>query len=257
MKEILSRQNEIIMIFACWSKTFNFWTDWTQCTEISRHLSESNAWNKTEKSYFSCGGVFNLDGLIKVNQEMIKAERLNSYRAFKSSQLTSKLRDQLHKLILTTELHQPTSSVMLICQHVVADHPFPPIPTRSVAVLQSLQWSLMTSEPARRVGKTLPSGNVGNQDLCSSSSFIFTKRINSMNSSWMQAKELTHLLHAFVVGILFEMFAQRDAEKHDRPRRRLRRLKKTKFIAVSFFICLTSVKLKCIKPQLPWGTDMI
>ena len=63
-------------------------------------------------------------------------------------------------------------------------------------------------------------------------------------SSWILAKNLTHLLHAFVVGILFEMFAQRDAEKHDRPRRRLRcRLKKTWFIAVSFFICITSVEM--------------
>ena len=70
---------------------------------------------------------------------------------------------------------------------------------------------------AGRVGKTLPSGNVGNQDLCSSSSFIFTT-----DSSWILAKKLIHLLHASRVGILFEMFAQRDVEKHDRPRHRLR-----------------------------------
>ena len=81
---------------------------------------------------------------------------------------------------------------MLICQ-------------RSVAV--AVVAVIVDDIAARRVGKTLPSGNVGNQDLCSSSSFILTKWI--MNSSWMQAKRLTHLLHAFVVGVLLEMFAQR------------------------------------------------
>ena len=84
---------------------------------------------------------------------------------------------------------------MLICQ-------------RSVAV--AVVAVIVDDIAARRVGKTLPSGNVGNQDLCSSSSsFILSKWI--MNSSWMQAKKLTHLLHAFVVGVLLEMFAQRTS----------------------------------------------
>ena len=110
--------NKIITIFACWSKTFNFWTDWTQCTEISRHLSESNAWNKTEKKDFPCYAVFKLDGHIKVNQKKDQywgTELVSHLKKFTVNMLTSKLRQQLHVGANDNNWTPSTSSVMLIC----------------------------------------------------------------------------------------------------------------------------------------------
>ena len=85
------------------------------------------------------------------------------------------------ELILTTELHQHHLScsfadmLSLITLFLPSEH------DRFVAVVAVIVDDIV----AGRVGKTLPSGNMGNQDLYSSSSFIFTT-----DSSWILAKKL-------------------------------------------------------------------